>query len=150
MAKHETLKVEKRTVLGKKVKKLRKEGKIPANIYGKDIKSQAVEVDHKEFEKVFKAAGETGLVDIHLGSDVIPVLIHNLQSDYHNNILHADFFKVNLKEKIKTEVPIEFVGMPNSFGESGEPEELLEKYGMTARDIVEAVKNVVARKNHKE
>lgn len=47
-------------------------------------------------------------------------------------------------------VPVEFVGMPNSFGESGEPEELLEKYGMTARDIVEAVKRVVARKNHKE
>lgn len=47
-------------------------------------------------------------------------------------------------------VPIEFVGMPNTFGESGETEELLEKYGMTARDIVEAVKKVVARKNHKE
>lgn len=45
-------------------------------------------------------------------------------------------------------VPIEFVGMPNSFGESGEPEELLEKYGMTSRDIAEAVKKVVARKYH--
>ena len=47
-------------------------------------------------------------------------------------------------------VPIEFVGMPNTFGESGEPEELLEKYGMTSRHIVEAVKRVIARKNHKE
>lgn len=47
-------------------------------------------------------------------------------------------------------VPIEFVGMPNSFGESGEPEELLEKYGMTSSDIIQAVKKVVARKNHKE
>lgn len=114
MAKHETLKVEKRTVLGKKVKKLRKDGFVPANIYGKDIKSQAVQVPQKDFEKVFKEAGETGLVDIHLGTDVIPVLIHNLQSDYHNNILHADFFKVNLKEKIKTEVPIEFIGEPKA------------------------------------
>ncbi len=112
--KREILKVEKRTVLGKKVKKLRKEGFVPANIYGKDIKSQSVQVNQKDFEKVFKEAGETGLVDIHLGSDVIPVLIHNLQADYHNNILHADFYKVNLKEKIKTDVPLEFVGEPKA------------------------------------
>ncbi|MBI2195592.1 MAG: 50S ribosomal protein L25 [Candidatus Levybacteria bacterium] len=112
--KRESLKVEKRKVLGKKVKKLRKEGIIPANIYGKDIKSQAVQVSQKDFEKVFKEVGETGLVDIHLDSKVIPVLIHNLAADYKNNILHADFFKVNLKEKIKTEVPIEFVGEPKA------------------------------------
>lgn len=43
-------------------------------------------------------------------------------------------------------VPIEFVGMPNSFGESGEPEELLEKYGMTSQDIIEAVKRVLKRR----
>ncbi len=108
--KRESLKVEKRTVLGKKVKKLRKDGFVPGNVYGKDIKSQAVQVPQKDFEKVFKEAGETGLVDLHLGEDIIPVLIHNIASDYHNNILHADFYKVNLKEKIKTEVPLEFEG----------------------------------------
>ena len=42
--------------------------------------------------------------------------------------------------------PIEYIGMPNSFGESGKPDELLEKYGMKAKNIVEAVKKVVARK----
>lgn len=41
----------------------------------------------------------------------------------------------------------EFIGMPNSFGESGAPDELLEKYGMKAKDIIEAVKRAVARKN---
>lgn len=44
-------------------------------------------------------------------------------------------------------VPMEFVGMPNSFGESGQPDELLEKYGMKAKDIIEAVKRVVTRKS---
>ncbi len=112
--KRESLKAEKRTVLGKKVKKLRREGIIPANIYGKDIKSQAVQVSKKDFDKVFKETGETGLVDIHFGGDIIPVLIHNLATDYKNTILHADFFKVNLKEKIKTEVPLEFVGEPKA------------------------------------
>ena len=45
-------------------------------------------------------------------------------------------------------VPIEFVGMPDSFGESGTPDELLEKYGMKAKSIVEAVKKVISRKDN--
>lgn len=44
-------------------------------------------------------------------------------------------------------VPIEFIGMPNSFGESGQPEELLTKYGMKSVNIIEAVKKVIKRKN---
>jgi transketolase len=41
---------------------------------------------------------------------------------------------------------VEFVGMPNHFGESGQPEELLEKWGMTHPYIIQAVKKVMARK----
>lgn len=44
-------------------------------------------------------------------------------------------------------VPQEFVGMPNSFGESGQPDELLTKYGMKSSNIVDAVKKVIKRKN---
>ncbi len=44
-------------------------------------------------------------------------------------------------------VPMEFIGMQDHFGESGEPEELLEKYNMKAKDIIEAVKKVITRKN---
>ena len=43
-------------------------------------------------------------------------------------------------------VPIEFVGVPNVFGESGKPEELFKKFKMTSKDIIEAVKRVIARK----
>lgn len=112
--KRESLKVEKRKILGKKIKKLRREGVLPANVYGKDIKSQAVQAAFSDFEKVYKEVGETGLVDLNLESVVIPVLIHNVQKDYRNNVLHADFFKVNLKEKVKTSVPLEFVGEPKA------------------------------------
>lgn len=42
--------------------------------------------------------------------------------------------------------PIEFIGMPDSFGESGKADELLEKYGMKAKHIVKAVKTVIKRK----
>jgi len=112
--KREKLAVEKRKVLGKKVKKLRREGVLPANVYGKDIKSVSVQVSQKEFEKVFKEAGETGLVDLQLEGKSLPVLIHNVQTDYLGNKLHADFFQVNLKEKVKTMVPIIIVGEPKA------------------------------------
>ena len=53
-----------RKVLGKKVKKIRREGLLPANVYGKDIKSQSLELPLVDFQKVFSEAGETGLVDL--------------------------------------------------------------------------------------
>ena len=122
------LKVEKRTVLGKQVKALRRTGILPCNIYGKDLESTAVQVPEKDFLVVFKEAGETGLVDIELGDKKTPVLIHNMQKNFRGKILHADFFQVNLKEKVKTMVPLEAVG---------EPAAVLEKIGILMNIISE-------------
>lgn len=109
--KRQKLSVKKRTVLGKKVRKLRKEGLLPGNIYGKDVKSQAVELPYKEFEKFFKEVGETKLIDVDVEGNLIPALIHNVQLDHLTRLpLHADFFQVNLKEKVKTMVPVVIVG----------------------------------------
>lgn len=47
-------------------------------------------------------------------------------------------------------VPQEYIGMPDSFGESGEPNELLEKYGMKPHNIVDAAKRVIGRKNNND
>ncbi|HKC14806.1 MAG TPA: 50S ribosomal protein L25 [Patescibacteria group bacterium] len=108
-----TLSVEKRKILGKKVKKLRKEGLLPANVYGKDVKSEAVQLPEKEFINTFKEVGETGLVELQVDGQVRPVLIHNVQYDSVTNApIHADFYQVNLKEKVKTMVPLVFVGDP--------------------------------------
>lgn len=105
------LKVEKRELLGKKIKKLRKQGILPGNVYGKDVKSTAVQVPLAEFQKTYKEVGETGLLDLLLDSQTRPVLIHNLQVDSLTKLpLHADFFQVNLKEKVKTMVSIELIG----------------------------------------
>ncbi len=101
------IQVELRKITGKKVKKLRKEGLIPANIFGKDLKSISVQVDLKEFQKAFREAGETALVDVKVGADTFPSLIHNLQRDpRYDSVIHVDFHKVNLKEKITTAVPV--------------------------------------------
>ena len=115
--KRHKLSVEKRKVLGKQVKKLRREGILPGNVYGKEIKSTSVQVSLKDFMPVFKEAGETGLVDLALEGKTIPVLIQNVQSDYRNNVLHADFYQVNLKEKVKSAVPLEIIGEPKAVTE---------------------------------
>lgn len=105
------LTVTKRDIFGKKLKKLRRENILPANIYGKGIKSLAVQVPYKEFEKVYKEARETGLIDVQIDGEVKPSLIHNVQHDHLNNTtLHADFYQVDLKEKVKTMVPILITG----------------------------------------
>lgn len=111
-----SLKVDKRTVLGKKVKKLRREGILPATIYGKDVKSLSVQLPVKEFETVYKEIGETGLVDLSLDSEKSrPVLIKNVQLDPKlSTLLHADFYQVNLTEKIKATVPVEPIGEPKA------------------------------------
>lgn len=107
------LEVQKRQVLGKKVKKLRREEILPANIYGKEVKSQAVQVPVKEFDKVYQEAGETGLIDLAIDSEIRPVLIHHVQLDPRTGLpLHADFYQVNLKEKIKAMIPVVAVGEP--------------------------------------
>lgn len=116
--KHPKLDVEKRTVLGKKVKKLRREGLLPANIYGKELASVAVQVKYSDFEQVFKEVGETGLVDVILDGKNRPVLIKNLQMNYRTQTpLHADFYQVNLKEKVKSMVPIVIIGEPKAVTE---------------------------------
>lgn len=112
MAQREKLKAVKRTVLGKKVKKLRRdEGMLPANIYGKEMNSVAIQLPISEFKEVYKKTGSTGLVDLELDGTIHPTLIHSLQiNPKDHEPLHADFFKVNLKEKITAQIPLVAVG----------------------------------------
>lgn len=105
------LKAEKRKVLGRKVKKLRRGGVLPANIYGKKIKSLAIKLPSVDFEKVYKAIGETGIVKIIIGKQKRAVLVSNVQLDpVTDKPLHVDFHQVDLKEKTTADVPIELVG----------------------------------------
>lgn len=102
-----SLKSEKREVFGRKVKTLRSKGLIPGNVFGKNIKSEAVVVDAKEFEKAFEEAGETQIIDL----SGRPVLVSNVSYDpVTENYLHVDFRQVDLKEKIKANVPVETEG----------------------------------------
>jgi large subunit ribosomal protein L25 len=128
--KREALKVDKRTITGKKVKKLRRDGILPGNVYGKEMKSTSVQVPLKDFMVVFNEVHETGLVDLSgVDKEVLPVLIHNVQIDPRTrNPVHADFFKVNLKEKITAKIPVVAVG---------EPKAVLDKVGLLEQPTME-------------
>jgi large subunit ribosomal protein L25 len=105
------LTADKRTVFGRQVRNLRRQGIVPATVYGKDIKSLSVQIPASALQKIFIEVGESGLVDLTVGQDVLPVILRNPQ--YHpvsNQMLHLDFYKVNLKEKITTTIPVELTG----------------------------------------
>lgn len=111
--KHYSLTVEKREVTGKKVKKLRKEGTLPINLFGKKIKSQSLKVATIEFSKIYDQAGTTGLIELTVKGtkESHPVLIHHVQvHPVTDTLLHADFHEVELKEKMFVEVPVHLEG----------------------------------------
>lgn len=110
MKKH-TLTVQPRTVFGRHVKNLRKQGIVPASVYGKNVKSVSLSVKLDDAVKVIQEAGESGLVELSVGKDKKPVLIHAIQRDPVSGVpLHIEFFQVDLKQKVHANVPVEFTG----------------------------------------
>lgn len=101
-----------RDVLGKAVRRLRHEGRLPAVVYGQGHKPQALEVDGHEFDRVFLRAGHTQLIDLVIGTGrPHKVLIKEVQlSPRRNTPLHVDFHQLSLREKIQVDVPLNFIG----------------------------------------
>lgn len=116
------LKAEKRNIFGRKIKKLRAEGILPANIYGKNLKSQGAQIDLKEFLKIYEQAGETNIIKLTLAKEAKtrPVLVHNLQVDpVTDQPLHVDFHQVDLKAKVEVAIPIELKGEAPAVAKGG-------------------------------
>jgi len=112
-AKKPILEVEKRKFTGRKVKTLRQKGLLPANVYGKKIKSLSIQADAKSVEKIFNEVGETGLVDLLVKGEkqARPVLLHNPQfHPVNDSLLHLDFYQVDLTQKVTADVSIELTG----------------------------------------
>lgn len=107
-----SLQAEERKILGKKVKHLRRDGKLPAHVFGKGLETEHVTVDGKIFLKTFKEAGETGLIDLKIGAEKVrPVMVKGVQFDpVTDEPIHIDFYQVNLMEKVKVPVPLVLVG----------------------------------------
>jgi len=95
-----------------KANKVRFQGLIPAVVYGKGEKNQNIAIDKINFMHIYKEAGTSNLIDLSIeDSDKFKTLIQDIQIDpIYGEVIHADFYKVNMKEKIKTEIPLKFVG----------------------------------------
>lgn len=105
------LKADVREVVGKKVKNLRKQDLIPAVMYGNKVAPVNVSVSYLEFRRVFDKAGESALVELEVEGKKHNVLVHDIQHDpMSGKVTHVDFFQVNMKEEVETEIPLEFVG----------------------------------------
>ena len=109
------LQAELRTGAGKnRANKIRREGFIPAVVYGKEEKTEHIKVDQKEFNKVYWTAGITTMIDLELDGKVLPVLIKEVQiHPFKNQFLHADFQKIKMDETIRLTIPITIVGKDN-------------------------------------
>src|SRR3989338_462560 len=107
-----SLNAEERMLLGKKVKNLRKDGKLPGHVFGKGLETEHVSVDGKTFLQLFKEAGETGLIDLKIGTEKVrPVMVRGVQYDpVSGEPVHIDFYQVNLTQKVRVPVPLVLVG----------------------------------------
>lgn len=107
-----SLHADERTILGKKVKHLRKNGKLPAHVFGKNLDTEAVSVEKSDFLNIFQKVGETTLVDLKIGQKAVrPVLIREVQyNPVTGQPIHIDFYQVNLTQKVKVAVPLVLTG----------------------------------------
>ena len=100
-----------RKEIGKKVKNLRKKGILPGVLYGPKTKTMSLEIDLKEFEKVYKEMGKSSLISLEVEGKKFLVLIHEVKSDsIIEKPIHVDFYQPRLDKKVEATVPLVFEG----------------------------------------
>lgn len=103
------LNAKERKIFGRKVKQLRRAGKVPGNVFGPKTKSKALTLEKSELLNAFKKAGETTLIDLVVEAEKSPrpILITNMHLDpVTNEILHVDLHQVDLTSKTTANIPV--------------------------------------------
>lgn len=115
------LNAEKRDIFGKKLKISREQGKLPAVFYGKGRETVPLFVNMKEFEKIWKKAGESTLIELNKDKKKIAdVLINDVAIDPLSDLpLHVDFYAVEMDKLIRTKIPLVFEGVAPAVKELG-------------------------------
>jgi len=115
MTENTVLEAQKRSIKGKQVKSLRREGLLPGVIYGRIGKDQIdpikIQLDLRETSKKINKLTGSSLVNLNLEGKTYPVILREAQRDIiYGTLLHVDFMAVSLTEKLQTAVPIELIG----------------------------------------
>ncbi len=104
----------------KKLKDLRDKGIMPGVLYGPKVKPVSVEVDLKDFKKVYEEAGESSLISLKVDGKEFLVLIHEMQKDsVSGEFIHVDFYQPILTEEVEATVPLVFEGEAPAVGDLG-------------------------------
>src|SRR5690349_13675598 len=100
-----------RQKLGKRSRRVLREGKLPAIVYGHNTEPTPITLDKLEFQKVFVKSGRTHLVDLAIDGRTEKVLVRDIQVHPRRlGPIHVDLYQVNLQEKIQVEVPVHLTG----------------------------------------
>jgi large subunit ribosomal protein L25 len=106
------LNAEPRTVTGKEVNRLRREGWVPAIIYGPSVGSRPLQIEARQAEAVLGKVGTSHLLSLHIAGEKAPVqvLVRDLQRDpIHRQMVHIDLYQVEMGKPITVEVPLVWV-----------------------------------------
>lgn len=128
-----TLEAEERTIIGKKVKQLRRQGKVPAIIYGTLVDEPLpVSLDARDVYRTYIDYGNFSLIDITLNGDVHTVYIRNVQQHpISRQALHAELYAPNLTVSMSAAVPVILVGeSPNPDGAVTQLRDTIELEGL--------------------
>lgn len=105
------LEAKKREVIGKQVKALRREGLLPAVIYGSDIEPMPLTLNTNEVRQILGVIGANTLITIKIGKKEHLALVRDLQREViKRDLLHIDFQAVSMEETISTTLPVVVVG----------------------------------------
>ncbi|MDQ3098349.1 MAG: 50S ribosomal protein L25 [bacterium] len=103
----------KRDVFGKQLNSHRAKGRVPANLYSKDIESIAIWLDTKELRTILKEVSESTLLELALEGEnkTRPVILRHVEENmFKPQVIHVDVQQVNLKEKMVINIAVEIIG----------------------------------------
>ncbi len=121
MAETMILDAEARTVTGKgAARQMRRDGNVPAVIYGHGREAQPLSVNGAQLEKILPFAGASTMVELKLGSKSVKTLIREVQRHpTRSQVIHVDFLEVHAGEKLTVHAPIRLVGSPEGVRNQG-------------------------------
>ena len=110
-----------RDVFGRRTNKGRREGLVPAVVYGRGLQAESLWVNRLDLERLLKKSGESTVIDLLIdGKNGRNVIIYEIQRDpVTDKYTHVDFFQVRMDEEIETEVELNFVGESPAVKEQG-------------------------------
>ena len=158
MAHQFSLDATKRTMTGKRVRKLRVNGQVPAVIYGTVVKDPiSITLEERDLMRTYQAIGHSSLMDLHLDGETYAVYIRNLHMNpIKRRPIHAEFFAPDLLVEMTAPVPIHLVGeveddklvvmqTRDTIEIRGLPEELPGSFEVDISGLVEADDSIFVR-----